>query len=105
MMEIFMFCRIEVQIYYVFMANNNHNINFIAVAIIADGVKVSKKTKTDSAEDSVKTRIAQLRTELTREEFKAVVTQPMKETITAGKSLLSLGQRFSNWLGSLMKSQ
>ena len=76
----------------------------IAVAIIADGDKLSKKAK-KTTDDPVKARIAQLHSELTREEYKAAVSQPVKETITAGKSLLNLGQRFSNWLGSLVKSQ
>ena len=65
--------------------------------------KKSKKGQT--LEDPEKTKIAKLRSELTGEEVKMVVTQPVKETISAGKSLLGLGQRFGSWLGSLIKSQ
>ena len=64
-----------------------------------------KKTQATNHEDPIKARIAQLHSELTKEEYKSAVSQPIKETITAGKSLLNLGQRFSNWLGSLVKSQ
>ena len=64
-----------------------------------------KKTQATDHEDPVKARIAQLHSELTKEEYKFAVSQPIKETITAGKSLLNLGQRFSNWLGSLVKNQ
>ena len=64
-----------------------------------------KKMQATDHEDLVKTRIAQLHSELTKEEYKSAVSQPIKETINAGKSLLNLGQRFGSWLGSLVKSQ
>ena len=82
--------------------------NIIAIITCTDGVKLSKKLKklkTTAFEDPLKTMIAQLHSELTREEFKAGFTQPVKETYAAGKSLLGLGQRFSSWLRSLTKSQ
>ena len=56
-------------------------------------------------EDPVKMEVDKLRSELTGEEIKVAVTQPVKETISAGKSLLGLGQKFGSWLGSLIKSQ
>ena len=86
----------------------NVDISTILLAIIADGVELSKemkKTWVTDYEDPVKAGIAQLHSELTREEYKSAVSQPIKETITAGKSLLNLGQRFSNWLGLLVKSR
>ena len=80
----------------------------LAIAIIADGVELSKEmneTQATDHEDPVKARISQLHSELTKEEYKSAVSQPIKETVTAGKSLLNLGQRFDSWLGSLVKSQ
>ena len=47
----------------------------------------------------MQTKISKLRSELTGEEIKQVVTQPIKETVTAGKSLLGLGQRIGSWFG------
>ena len=75
-------------------------------AIIAEETKKSKKSKEDqSGEDPVKSKISKLRSELMGEEIKQTVTQPVKETVSAGKSLLGLGQRFGSWLGSLTESQ
>ena len=48
--------------------------------------------------------LQELRQLLTREELSEAVTKPLKETMSAGKSLLSLGQRFSNWMGKLIKA-
>ena len=67
-------------------------------AVIADEDKHKSK-------DPVSTKIAKLRSEMEREEFKMAVTEPVKETVSAGKSLLGLGQKFSSWLSSLIKSQ
>ena len=77
------------------------------IVSIADGAKLSKKKskKGQTVKDPVKVEIDKLRSELTGEEIKMAVTQPVKETISAGKSLLGLGQRFGSWLGSLIKSQ
>ena len=77
------------------------------IVTIADEAKLSKKKpkKGQTVKDPVKVEIDKLRSELTGEEIKVAVTQPVKETISAGKSLLGLGQRFGSWLGSLIKSQ
>ena len=82
-------------------------VHTLYIDVIADKAKQSKKKpkKGETPEDPVKTNIAKLRSELTGEELKMVLTQPVKETISAGKSLLGLGQRFGSWLGSLIKSQ
>jgi hypothetical protein len=77
------------------------------IVTISDEAKQSKKKpkKGQTVKDPVKTEIDKLRSELTGEEIKVAVTQPVKETISAGKSLLGLGQRFGSWLGSIIKSQ
>lgn len=69
-------------------------------------MKKSKKSKKgQTTQDPEKTMIAKLHSELTGEEIKLAITQPVKETISAGKALLGLGQRFGSWLGSLIKNQ
>ena len=73
------------------------------IVTITDEPKLSSK-KGQTIEDSVRMEIDKLRSELTGEEIKVAVTQPVKETVSAGKSLLGLGQRFGSWLGSLIKS-
>ena len=50
------------------------------------------------------TAIAQLRSSLRGEEVKEVVTRPVKETLSAGKALLGIGERFSSWVTSIIKS-
>lgn len=77
------------------------------IVTISDEAKLSKKKpkKGQTVIDPVKVEIDRLRSELTGEEIKMAVAQPVKETISAGKSLLGLGQRFGSWLGSLIKSQ
>ena len=73
-----------------------------ATAIIADDIKPSKKSKHE--EDPAKKKIAELRSQLKKKELKRALTQPLEETVSAGKSLLGLGQRFGSWLGSMIKS-
>ena len=77
----------------------------MVIVTIADEAKVSPSKKGQTIADSVRMEIDKLRSELTGEEIKVTVTQPIKETVSAGKSLLGLGRRFGNWLGSLIKSQ
>ena len=43
-----------------------------------------------------------LRATLSEEELRERVTQPMKETLSAGKAILDAGQRLSGWIGSLV---
>ena len=45
-----------------------------------------------------------LRRELMKEEVKEVVVTPVKETVTAGKALLGLGQRLTHWIGGLVRA-
>ena len=73
-----------------------------AVVITESDQAVKSKEKGQGTENPI---IAQLRSELTTEEIKIKATQPIKETISAGKSLFSLGQWFSDRLGSLIESQ
>ena len=63
--------------------------------------KRGKKAKLDK---DTATAIVQLRSWLRGEEVKEVVTKPVKETLSAGKSLLSMGQKFSSWVASIVKS-
>ena len=85
---------------------HTHTTLLIIVTIIDEGMLSKKKPKKgQTVEDPVRMEIDKLRSELTSEEIKVAVTQPVKETISAGKSLLGLGQRFGSWLGSLIKSQ
>lgn len=48
--------------------------------------------------------MAELRASLMGEQLTEMVTQPVKETMSAGKALIGLGQRFTGWLGSLVKA-
>ena len=48
--------------------------------------------------------LPELRSILTRVELGEVVTKPLKETVSAGKSLLDVGQRFGGWLRRLFSS-
>ena len=63
--------------------------------------KRGKKAKLDR---DTATAITQLRSWLRGEEVKDVVTKPVKETLSAGKALLGMGQRFSSWVTSIVKS-
>jgi hypothetical protein len=63
-----------------------------------------KKAKQQLNETDVAAKFSQLRAHLLGEEVKVAVTAPVKETVSAGKALLSLGQRFSSWVTSLVKS-
>ena len=60
-----------------------------------------KKSKKQGEEADV---VSQLRARLLGEEVKVAVTAPVKETLSAGKALLNMGQRFSSWVSSLIKS-
>lgn len=63
----------------------------------------SKKNKSGQETDKVAV-VSQLRACLLGEEVKIAVTAPMKETVSAGKSLINMGQRFSSWVTSIIKS-
>ncbi len=61
----------------------------------------TKAKHSSSKKDSqVERDIAALRLTLVGEEVREAVTQPMKETVTAGKSLFDLGQRLVGWMVS-----
>ena len=49
--------------------------------------------------------LRKLRNTLDRDELATAIVTPIKETVTAGKSLLQIGQSFSNWLSKLVGSQ
>ena len=48
--------------------------------------------------------LPELRSILTRAELTEAITKPMKETVSAGKSLLSVGQRLGGWMRSLFSA-
>ena len=81
--------------------------HFLSLGIIADSsvkVKKQKKQKKGDKSEGVSQDLAQLRAALSGEVLKDRVTQPVKETFSAGKSLLDAGQRFSRWISGLIKS-
>ena len=49
--------------------------------------------------------LQKLRSTLDKNELTTAIVMPIKETVTAGKSLLQAGQSFSNWLSKLVSSQ
>ena len=63
--------------------------------------KNKKRPKLDA---DMAAAISQLRAHLLGEEVKVAVVTPVKETVSAGKALLNMGQRFSSWITSLVKS-
>ena len=65
-------------------------------------MKVGKKQKKGDESKGVSQELALLRTALLEEELTEMVTQPMKETLSAGKAILDAGQRLSGWIGSLV---
>ena len=75
-----------------------------AVVITDDSLRKSKSKK-GSKENNLKNDIASLRMELVGEEVKMAVVQPVKETLSAGKTLINAGQRLGRWISSLVKSQ
>ena len=60
-----------------------------------------KKAKLD---EDMASSISKLRAQLQGEEVKQVIVGPVKETVSAGKALINMGQRFSSWVVSLVKS-
>ncbi len=54
--------------------------------------------------ERVRREIATLRLTLVGEEVRGTVTQPLKETVTAGRSLLELGQRMAGWIGGMVST-
>ena len=75
-----------------------HAITLMIIVTIFDEAKLSKK-KGQTIEDPIKMGIDKLRSELNDEEIRKAVTQPIKETISAGKSLV---ETFRSWLGPLI---
>ena len=63
-----------------------------------------KSKKQPKLDGDISVAISQLRSHLLGEEMKEAVVRPMKETVSAGKALLNMGQRFSSWVSSLVKS-
>ena len=52
----------------------------------------------------IKKSIADVKAKLVAAELKESVTGPMKETVSAGKSLVKAGHTLARWLGRLVKS-
>ena len=63
-----------------------------------------KKGKKGKVDGDMTLTLAQLRAHLLGEEMKEIVMAPVKETVSAGKALIGMGQRFSSWVASLVKS-
>lgn len=63
-----------------------------------------KNKKLPKLDADVAIAIPQLRSRLLGEEVKEAAVKPVKETMSAGKALLNMGQRFSTWISSLVKS-
>lgn len=63
-----------------------------------------KNKKLPKLDADVVMAISQLRSRLLGEEVKEAVVKPVKETMSAGKALVNMGQRFSTWISSLVKS-
>ena len=61
-----------------------------------------KQSKLDA--DMTAAILSQLRAHLLGEEVKMAVVTPVKETVSAGKALLNMGQKLSSWVASLVKS-
>ena len=62
------------------------------------------KKKKSEADRDMAAAISRLRAHLLGEEVKEAVVAPVKETVSAGKALINMGQRFSSWIVSLVKS-
>ena len=83
----------------------NISTDVLADKEVSQGKRKSKrKSKKNKLDEDVTTAIAQLRSRLLGEEIKEVVTAPVKETMSAGKALLGMGQRLTSWVTSLVKS-
>ena len=63
-----------------------------------------KNKKLPKLDPDVAVAISQLRSHLLGEEVREAVVRPVKETVSAGKALINMGQRFSSWVTSLVKS-
>ena len=48
--------------------------------------------------------LPELQSILTRVELTETITKPIKETVSAGKSLLDVGQRFGGWMRRLFSA-
>ena len=58
----------------------------------------------DLASEGVSQDLALVRAALLGEELRERVTQPVKETLSAGSMVLDAGQRLSGWIASLIKA-
>ncbi len=73
---------------------------FIAV-IITDKSQAKTETK-KKPKLTNEVNIERVRSELAGEEVKMAVTQPVKETVSAGKAVIGLGARLGRWFSSLV---
>ena len=85
---------------------------FLLTVVLADkevGQQSTRRSKKKSKKQpkldpDMTVAISQLRAHLLGEEVKMAVVTPVKETVSAGKALLNMGQRLSSWVASLVKS-
>ena len=71
-------------------------------------VIITDKSKAESQDTKkskgTKVSIGRVRSELAGEELKMAITQPVKESVTAGKAIIGLGARVGRWFSSLIKA-
>ncbi len=75
------------------------NLFFLYLVVITDKSQAETKTRTKPTN---KGNIERVRSELAGEEFKMAVTQPVKETVAAGKAIIGFGVRLGQWFSSLV---
>ena len=83
----------------------HHNVYFFILTL---SVVITDKSKAESLDTKKnkgnKVSIGRVRSELASEELKVAITQPVKESVTAGKAVIGLGARVGRWFSSLMKA-
>ncbi len=75
------------------------------VTSIAVVITDKSQAKTETQKKSKltnKVNSERVRSELAGEEVKMAVTQPVKETVSAGKAVIGLGARLGRWFSSLV---
>ena len=85
--------------YYLYILVTNLICFFYNSVVITDKSQAETKTRTKPTN---KVNIERVRSELAGEEFKIAVTQPVKETVAAGKSIIGFGARLGQWFSSLV---
>lgn len=74
------------------------------LVVITDKSRAKSKGKKVTKSGS-KVNIERVRIELASRELQVAVTQPVKETVTAGKAIIGLGARLGRWFSSFVHAQ